>query len=309
MELGLSPRQALLLLLTLGPFGTLNADTFRVATYNVESYLTEPVRSRPAKTPEAKTKVRDSILALKPDVLALQEIGSRDALLELQAALKVSGLDLPHSELVSGHDTNIHVAVLSRFPFVARRPHTNETFLLSGRRLRVSRGFGEVDIQVTTNYSFTLLTAHLKSKRPAPEADEAEMRLEEAKRLRELIDARLASDHQTNLIVLGDFNDTQDSPAIKTLIGRGKTKLVDTRPTERNGDLDIAPAPGHAPRNIAWTHYYNIEDSYSRIDYLLLSPGLAHEWVPAETYILAIPNWGIASDHRPIVATFEAEER
>jgi endonuclease/exonuclease/phosphatase family metal-dependent hydrolase len=307
MELGLSPRQALLLLLTLWPFGTLNADTFRVVTYNVESYLTEPVRSRPAKTAEAKAKVHESILALRPDVLALQEIGSTNALLELQASLKAKGLNLPHWELTSGYDTNIHVAVLSRYPFTAR-PHTNESFLLNGRRLRVSRGFAEVDIQVSTNYSFTLLAGHLKSRRPAFE-DEAELRLQEAKRLRELIDARLDADQQTNFIVLGDFNDTQDSPPIKTLVGRGKTKLVDARPTERNGDADIAPAPGRAPRNIAWTHYYATEDSYSRIDYLLLSPGLAREWVPEETYVLAIPNWGIASDHRPIVATFEAEER
>jgi len=36
----------------------------------------------------------------------------------------------------------------------------------------------------------------------------------------------------------------------------------------------------------------------------LLSPAMARHWVPNETYVLASPDWGVASDHRPIVATF-----
>src|SRR5262249_34543217 len=106
----------------------LGADTFRVATYNVENYLDHPTDSRPhPKSADAKAKVRESILALKPDVIALQEIGSVSALLELRDSLKREGLDLPYWELVNGFDTNIHVAVLSKFPFAARRPHTNDT--------------------------------------------------------------------------------------------------------------------------------------------------------------------------------------
>jgi endonuclease/exonuclease/phosphatase family metal-dependent hydrolase len=281
------------------------AETFRVATYNLESYLDQPTQTRTAKLADAKAKVRESILALKPDVLALQEMGRTNALLELRDSLKADGLDLPYWEHVSGFDTNIHIAILSRFPFIACRPHTNESFLLSGRRFRVSRGFGEVDIQVNSSYSFTLIAAHLKSKRAVAQADEAEMRLEEAKLLREKIDARLAVNPSANLVVLGDFNDGKDSASTKAVIGRGKGKLVDTRPAERNGDNAV----GREPRNIAWTHYYAKEDSYSRIDYLLVSPGMAREWVADGTYVLTLPNWGVGSDHRPIMATFEAEDK
>jgi exonuclease III len=56
-------------------------------------------------------------------------------------------------------------------------------------------------------------------------------------------------------------------------------------------------------------HFYGVEDTYSRIDYILLSPGMAREWVKKETYVLALPNWGVGSDHRPIVAAFEAENK
>jgi len=48
---------------------------------------------------------------------------------------------------------------------------------------------------------------------------------------------------------------------------------------------------------------------FPRIDYILLSPGMARAWVTNETYVLTIANWGVASDHRPIVATFETDPR
>ncbi|HZQ46257.1 MAG TPA: endonuclease/exonuclease/phosphatase family protein [Verrucomicrobiae bacterium] len=285
------------------------AETFRIATYNVENYLDQASGSRPAKSEAAKGKVREGILALKPDVLALQEIGGTNVLLELQRSLKSCGLDLPNWELITGYDTNIHVAILSRFAITARHPQTNDFFLMNGSRFRVSRGFAEVDIQVNSNYSFTLITAHLKSRRPIPEADEADLRLEEAKVLREKIDARLAADPNVNLIVLGDFNDLHDSHPIKTIIGRGKKGLIDTRPAERNGDSEAQSDRRLASRNIAWTHFYAKEDTYSRIDYILLSHGMAREWDPAGTYVLALPNWGLGSDHRPLVAAFIAEDR
>jgi endonuclease/exonuclease/phosphatase family metal-dependent hydrolase len=285
------------------------AETFRVATYNVEGYLDQATQARSAKSVEAKAKIRESLRALKPDVLALQEMGGTNALLELRDSLKAEGLDLPYWEHITGFDTNIHVAILSKFPIIARRPHTDDSFLLSGRRFRVSRGFAEVDIQVNTNYSFTLMTAHLKSKRAVAQADETELRLEEAKLLREKVDAILSANPNANLVVLGDFNDTKDSASTKAVIGRGKRKLVDTRPAERNGDNAPSPNPAWEPRNVTWTHHYGKEDTYSRIDFLLISPGLAREWLTNETYVLALPNWGVGSDHRPLVATFEAEDK
>ena len=285
-------------------------DTFKVATYNVENYLDQPTETRRfTKSEESKAQVRANLIALKPDVVAIQEMGQLSALLELQASLKREGLDLPHHEFVRGWDTNIHVCVLSRFPIVARRSHTNDAFLLSGRRFQVSRGFGEVDIQVTPDYQFTLFVAHLKSRRPIPDADEGEMRAAEAKLLREKIDARITANPNANVLVCGDFNDDYNSAGVKAVVGRGKNALVDTRPAERNGDDQPNPSnPRWFPRNVAWTHFYGVQDTYSRLDYILLSPGMAREWVKNETYALTLPNWGIGSDHRPIVATFETDK-
>jgi endonuclease/exonuclease/phosphatase family metal-dependent hydrolase len=285
------------------------AQVFRVATFNIENYLDTPTATRPAKSPAAQARVRESILAIKPDVIALEEVGSTNALFTLQAALKAAGLDLPNWDQVAGYDTNIHLSVLSRFPITARRPHTNESFLLDGRRLQVSRGFAEMDIQVNPKYKFTLIAAHLKSRRPSPDADEEEWRYEEAVALRRVIDARLDDNPGQNLLVLGDFNDVKDSKPLRTIMGRGRTRLFDTRPAERNGDVPAEASKGHESRTITWTHYYDKKDVYSRIDYILLSRGMEREWLSEETYVLSSPNWGMASDHRPLVAGFLAEDK
>src|SRR5262245_15263264 len=121
----------LALLFCFAAFESAAAESFRVATFNVENYLETSTETRPGKSAESRHKVSESILALKPDVLALQEIGGTNALLELQASLKSEGLDLPNWDLVQGFDTNIQVAVLSRFPITARRPQTNDYFLLA----------------------------------------------------------------------------------------------------------------------------------------------------------------------------------
>ncbi len=282
--------------------------TFRVATYNVENYLDQPTESRHfVKSAEAKAKIRESIKAINPDVLALEEMGTTNALLELRASLKADGLDFPFWEYVQGFDTNIHVAVLSRLPIVARRPHTNEFFLLDGKRFAVKRGFAEVDIQAAPNFIFTLIAGHLKSHLTTPEADEAEERLGEAKVLRGIIDARLGKNPNARLVVLGDFNDTKDSDSTKEILGHGKIRLTDTRPAERNGDNAPGEPPYFEPRNVTWTYFYGVNDTYSRIDYILLSPTMKNLWRADESFIPKIPNWGVGSDHRPIVATFETD--
>lgn len=296
-------------LLLAGHTAAAPAPSFRVGTYNLNNYIDIATASRPAKSPESKAKIHQGIQQLQADVLALQEMGSENAFAELRQSLDAIGCTYPHSEWVAGHDTNIHVAVLSRFPIIARRPHTNENFLLYGRRFQVSRGFAEIEVRVATNYVFTLMTAHLKSRLASAQADESELREQEALLLREKIEALLKQNPNANLVVLGDFNDTKDSPALRTIRGRGKFALVDTRPAERNGDDVRSSNPRFDPLNITWTHYYGKEDTYSRIDYILLSPGMAREWKPEETYVLTSPNWGLASDHRPIVAGFWSENR
>ena len=53
----------------------------------------------------------ESILAAKPDVLALQEVGTIKALAKLQKDLKAKGLNLPYVEHLKSFDPAIHVGI------------------------------------------------------------------------------------------------------------------------------------------------------------------------------------------------------
>jgi endonuclease/exonuclease/phosphatase family metal-dependent hydrolase len=280
------------------------AGTLTVATYNLEFYVDQRTLGYEAKSDEGRAILRQSIRAMNPDVIALQEVGRTNALLELRASLKKEGLDFPFWEYVKGWDSNLHLAFLSKLPITAVRHHTRESFLHQGRRYHVLRGFGEIEVEFEKR-RITLMTAHLKSKRQTPEADQEELRLEEAIILREKIDSSLKRNANAELIVLGDLNDGVGTRTYSTIVGRGRGKLIDTRPGERNGDSLPNPNPRFEPRRITWTHFYAKEELYSRIDMILLSPALKDRFRPEQSYVLAMKDWGAGSDHRPVCVRLE----
>lgn len=280
------------------------AERLRLATYNVENYRLDPSQSRPVKSLAGRAAVASSILAIHPDILALEELGGPKDLEDLAQRLAQGGWPMTYHQTVPGWDTNIVMGVLARFPATAAVAHTNEQFLLDGRRFHTARGFGEFHFEPRHGYRLEVWVAHLKSRRQTGEIDEAGLREHEARLLRSLIDARLASDPDLNLALCGDLNDTSDSRPIRLLTGRGARALVDTRPAESADGR--APAPADQGRRITWTHYYAKQETYSRIDYILLSRRLAREWNAAGSFVLAQPGWGAASDHRPVVVELEA---
>lgn len=276
-----------------------------VVTYNVENFHIRPFGNRPLKSTESRARVAETLLAIHPDVIAFQEMGEAVALDSLQMALKSGGLDLPFRDHLGGHDTNIFVALLSRVPIVAQHDHTNDSFVLDGRRFHSSRSTIEAEFEISPEFRFTLLTTHLKSKRPVAYADEAELREQEARLLRRHVDDLLRQDPQVNLLVCGDFNDTPDSKPIHLLIGSGRQALFDTRPFEATAGVpNDASERNKKERQITWTHFYPHDDTYSRFDYQLLSRSMTRHWIPEQSYVYAWPHWGEASDHRPVVCTF-----
>lgn len=114
-------RIACLLLALIAP-AISSAQTIRVASYNLYNYLVMD-RSVDGKwrkdypKPEAeKSALRRAILDLKPDILAIQEIGSPAFLREIRADLRAEGLDYPHTAHLQGPDPDRSVAFLSRLP-------------------------------------------------------------------------------------------------------------------------------------------------------------------------------------------------
>ncbi len=185
--------------------------------------------------------------------------------------------------------------MLSKFPIVKNDSNSRQEFVLYGRVFQVLRGVTEVEIQLSRNVSLTLINVHLKSKLSAWFADQADFRLAEAEVVRGRIDHVLARDPHARLLVMGDFNDDPRSRVIKTVIGKGRSRLFDLRPVETFLQ---------GSKGVAWTHYYERMDGYFRYDFLFVSAGLRKEWVPGSSKIPLFSEWGLASDHRLIQASF-----
>ncbi|NQU09302.1 endonuclease/exonuclease/phosphatase family protein [bacterium] len=279
-------------------------NTFVIAAYNVENWLTMDRRRVPDQPkPDAeKAAVVQILTNVAPDVLGLIEIGTRADLDDLADRLAAHGLSYPYRDWVEGADSTRHLALLSRFPIVARDPQTNSSYRAGSGVFAVSRGFLDVTIAVEPDpiaagnpYQFRVVLAHLKSKRPLDEADQAVMRLEEGRLLRRHLAAALAPDPRQNLLLMGDLNDTPESEVVRLIIGGDPFRLVDLMPVDRRG--------GHN------TYHFRYRKVYERIDYLLANPAMQAEYVPDSARIADFAGWWEASDHRAIYARFVAADQ
>lgn len=272
-------------------------DEFTVMSYNLWRFSYE---DRDRNGQKDNFKPEDQVAAViavitnvRPDVLAVQEIGDGDSFDILQRRLREAGLDLPHTEYFVLPHSTVGLGLLSRFPIVQRLNITNETYTLGGETMPVQRGFLCVDIQVNPRYKFRLLNAHLKSKLFHP-AGQSEMRRNEARLLNKHVRRMSDRSKNLNMVVVGDLNDGITSATLREAIGR-PPHLFDVRPRDYLGDF--------------WTHLWDYQEVYTRIDYILVNAGMRNELVPEKSYLPRDPNAAIASDHRPVVAVFKAADR
>lgn len=274
----------------------------RFTAWNVKNFL--HVAAPPPEGSSEKSKPAKEIAAVvallsavRPDILGVCEMGSTADLAILKANLKTAGLDLPNSEWVDGADTTRHLALLSRFPIIARQPVTNQRYLLDDSQFPVQRGFLDVTVQVHTDYQLRLVGVHLKSRFDTPEADQELMRRNEAQLLREHIDTVLTAAPETNLLVYGDFNDSRDQPSFKAIKGI------------RGAAAALSEIPAVDDSGERWTFYYPTADEYSRIDFLMASPALMPEVKPGAAFLPGGNAWSRASDHRPISVTLTPDDQ
>ena len=229
----------------------------------------------------------------RPDVLAVQEVGDPSVLAEFRDALARAGLDYPHVEYLQRGQSELNLAVLSRFPFTDRKPHVDDQYTLGQAEVLVLRGFIDVEIEVRPQYRFRLLVAHLKSK-VFHALGQTEMRRNEARLLNKHIRGYLKDRPDINLLVVGDFNDTPSSAALREVMGSQQQYARDLRPPDEVGDV--------------WTYFSPGDDNYSRIDYMLASEGLWPETLVERTRVVRHPLGPLASDHRAILGVFRARE-
>ena len=274
-----------------------SGEGMRFAAYNVlnwlvmDRYIDRKLERSTPKPEEEKAAVIRLLAAHSPDVIGLCEIGTAADLEEIRERLKNAGLDLPHSHYTAGTDSVRRLGLLSKFPVIATSKPADREFRLNGQTYGIGRGILDATIEARGK-SYRFLGVHLKSKRPIPEADQEEIRVNEARLLRRHVDAILAKDPDARLIVYGDFNDTRPTRTIKTITGT------------YNSPGYLTALPAKDSRGNAWTHHWVPHDIYSRIDFVTVTKPLRSELDFQNSYIIDDPGWENASDHRAILAIF-----
>ena len=276
-------------------------DWMTVATYNLQNYTLADRRLadggfRPDyPKPEAEKKaLRAVIRSLDADIIALQEIGGTPFLNELRRDLAAEGQDYPYGEAGLAADENRGLAVLSRVPLGRVTLHRD----LKARRhgaeeeAAVRRGLLELEVP-TPGGVITVFVVHLKSRLTDDKQDPAaeDLRVAEAQTVRDRVLELCPEPSVARFVIVGDFNDTPGSRALKAMQARGKTEIATW--------LDALDERGQR-----WTHAYTQIGVYSRFDQALVSEGLRRGNSGNATARVAGDPWvevAAASDHRPLV--------
>ena len=181
----------------------IEAKTFKIASYNLENlfdlstdgteypeYIPNTGYGWTRDTADIKyTNIAEVIKDLDCDIIALQEVESKKALIILRHRLKDFGTDYNYLEIADSKNTAVKCAVLSKFPVVEKE------------EIRVDNGISRNILKVTLDIdgnNIILFINHWKSKR-GPES----MRITYAKRLRKEIDKLKG---YADFILIGDFN-------------------------------------------------------------------------------------------------------
>lgn len=279
------------------------AETLTVATYNLENYLSTDrltgsgYRKDYPKPEDEKRALRSVVRALNADVLALQEMGPRAYLEEFRRDLKAEGIDYPHAVLLEAADADRHVALLSKRPLKGVVLHTDLEFAYFEKKETVKRGLLEASV-ATGGGDITLFVVHLKSRftdRPDDPLSVAR-RSAEATAVRDRVLRRFTDPSAARFLIVGDCNDGKPSKTLQHLARRGKTTVA-----------ELLPAADSRGEN--WTHSYRKEESYSRVDHVLVSPGLQPAVEGGAARIYDGPGVREASDHRPVIVTLQTGKR
>jgi len=276
----------------------LDKDEFSIMTYNLYQYnlmdRDKDGQKDDLKPEEERQAAIELIKKIRPDILAVQEMGDKTIFEEFVFALKKAGMNYPHTEYLHRGRSTMSLAVLSRFPIVSRQSHTDDIYSIGEAKMPVARGFIDLTIKINSDYSIRLMVAHLKAKVFHP-MGHTEMRRNEARLLNKHVRKAIKADPEVNLVVLGDMNDSYQSAALREVLGKRKRVLFDLRPSDEDGDV--------------WTHYEAAADQYSRIDYILVNASMMAEVNKEKTRAIRDPLTYKASDHRPVIAVIKAKDK
>lgn len=291
-------KPALFLFILLAASSLRAAEPITVCAYNLKNWLLMQSYDRKSEEPrpkpeEEKAKIIEFLSEIQPDILGVCEIGTQEDLLEVQSRMKDAGMDLPHFEFSKAADPTRSLGLLSRFPISARDSQRSLSYQIKDKNFQFQRGILDVTVDIRPDFPVRFLGVHLKSKREIEEANQAEMRREEARLLRRHLDKIFDRQGKPNIVLYGDFNEHSNEPAIREILGNS---------TQQSYMLEIRVKDSD---NLLWTHFWAAADVYSRLDYFFVSRNLRPRIKLENSYIFRHPEYYTASDHRPLVLSLE----
>ena len=204
-----------------------------------------------SQTEAEKAAVRNAILSVSPDILALQEIGGLPFLEELRADLAQEGLHYEYAIHMRADDSVRHIAVLSRIAPEVVVKHDDLDFNYIDGREKVRRGLLEVVFPFGDGGAFQLFVVHLKSHWSDVEEDPNSTlrRTREAEACRNRIVERSYDLSQDRFLIAGDFNDHPGSATLRRFYKRGELSIG-------------ARVPAADSRGEVWTLFYEKQSQY-----------------------------------------------
>lgn len=291
-------------------------EKLRVATYNLHNFRDENrvnengvFRYKHPKSEKEKKLLYKTILEVRPDILAVQEIGGKIWLDELAAALAREGLEYPYRVLLEGYDKHNRNAILSRVPF-------SKTIALKMNR-QMTRGVLGIVVPVAGGQLFHVYNVHLKSK-VSNEPDDPECvqrRSREARVVRRVVEFGIDDEKLAEkingaarfvppqniarrktpklFVIVGDFNDVPASSPLAPL----EAETFATALPAKNDDGGV------------FTYFNPHHGYFHTFDRLFVSPEIYKKFYVPESAKIAEFSWSQkASDHRLVYADFDFSE-
>ncbi|HEY6005409.1 MAG TPA: endonuclease/exonuclease/phosphatase family protein [Anaeromyxobacter sp.] len=257
--------------------------TFRLGTFNVENLFARYKFEKGEKPfaddagftindlafdifDETEKKITaQAIREVNADVLCLQEVESLPVLDRFKGRY-LQGMHerYDYRLLVDGNDPRaIDVAVMARKPIRAIRSHRHERSEAHPTQPLFSRDLLEVDVDLGENRTFTVFVNHFKSMMEG-RAQTRDRRLEQTRRVANVLRARYGDCSTGNFAVVGDFNDyfdSEESSSLGSLIGP-------------HSELKLVNIVANLPEKERWTHFFARKHEYKQLDYILLPQSL-----------------------------------
>jgi endonuclease/exonuclease/phosphatase family metal-dependent hydrolase len=195
------------------------------------------------------------------DILGLQEIEAMDTLKKFVSE-HLSNENYKYKILIDANDPRfIDVALLVRRKFSIAYIRTHQFERTANNKAYVfSRDCLEVGVQLSQNTVLPVFVNHFKSMMDGRQETMAR-RKEQSELVAKILRERFGPNPGNKAwVVLGDLNDYLPSSGLQPLVGQPwAVNVVDRVPNA----------------NDRWTHYWDDEEEYRQLDYILLSKSLA----------------------------------